>query len=52
MRPLGIPIFNDRIVQEVFRLILEPIYEPVFKRLASNFGFRPGKGSHDAIPRN
>ena len=29
-RPLGIPTFTDRIVQEVCRMILEAIYEPKF----------------------
>lgn len=51
MRPLGVPTFRDRIVQEAIRLILDAIYEPVFERRNANFGFRPGKGCHDAIIR-
>src|SRR5690554_6886535 len=30
MRPLGIPTFTDKLVQEVLRMILESVYEPVF----------------------
>ena len=46
-RPLGIPSINDRLVQEVIRSILEPIYELNF----SNFshGFRPNRGCHTAL---
>jgi group II intron reverse transcriptase/maturase len=46
-RPLGLPTANDKIVQEVMRMILEAIYEPVFYE--TNFGFRRGKGCHDAL---
>jgi len=46
-RPLGLPTTNDKIVQEVIRLILEAIYEPVFSELS--FGFRSGRGCHDAL---
>lgn len=46
-RPLGLPTANDKIVQEVIRLILEAIYEPVFSELS--FGFRAGRGCHDAL---
>lgn len=46
-RPLGLPTANDKIVQEVMRMILEAIYEPVFSELS--FGFRPGLGCHDAL---
>ncbi len=49
LRPLEILTFDDRIVQEAPRLILESIYEPIFKRLSVNFGFRPEKSSHDVI---
>lgn len=47
MRPLGIPTFTDKIVQEVIRLILNSIYEPVF--LKCSHGFRPAKGCHTAL---
>ncbi len=47
MRPLGIPTFTDKLVQEVMRVILESVYEPVF--LDCSHGFRPGKGCHTAL---
>lgn len=46
-RPLGIPSVNDKLVQEVVRLILESIYEPTF--LPTSHGFRPGKSCHTAL---
>ncbi len=48
-RPLGIPSFPDKIVQETMRMVLNAIYEPEFTRTQVNFGFRPGKGCQDAI---
>lgn len=47
MRPLGLPTANDKIVQEVIRMILEAIYEPCFSK--QSFGFRSGLGTHDAL---
>ena len=47
LRPLGLPTANDKIVQEVMRMILEAIYEPVFSN--TSFGFRAGMGCHDAL---
>jgi len=47
LRPLGIPTFYDRIVQEVVRTILQVIYEPIFSEFSH--GFRPGRGCHTAI---
>jgi group II intron reverse transcriptase/maturase len=46
-RPLGIPTTNDRLVQEVLRVILEAIYEPTFSK--NSHGFRPGRGCHTAL---
>ena len=46
-RPLGLPTANDKIVQEVMRMILEAIYEPLF--VEESFGFRPGRGCHNAL---
>ena len=46
-RPLGISIFEDKIVQKRMQEVLESIYEPLF--LECSFGFRPGRGCHDAI---
>jgi group II intron reverse transcriptase/maturase len=46
-RPLLVPCFQDRIVQEVLRMILEPIYEPRFSTYSH--GFRPGRSAHTAL---
>ncbi|WFR56194.1 reverse transcriptase domain-containing protein [Anaerocolumna sp. AGMB13025] len=46
-RPLGIPNFSDRLIQEVCRMILEAIYEPVFSD--NSHGFRPNKSCHTAL---
>jgi len=46
-RPLGISVFEDKIVQGAFRQILEAIYEPLF--LDCSHGFRPKRGCHTAI---
>lgn len=47
MRPLGIPTFTDKLVQEVLRMILQAVYEPVF--LDCSHGFRPNKSCHTAL---
>ena len=47
MRPLGIPTFTDKLVQEVLRMILEAVYEPVF--LDCSHGFRPNRSCHTAL---
>lgn len=46
-RPLGIPSFSDKLVQEVLRTILEAYYEPQFRN--SSHGFRPGRSCHTAL---
>jgi group II intron reverse transcriptase/maturase len=46
-RPLGIPTWRDKLVQEVIRMLLEAYYEPQFSQFAH--GFRPGKGCHTAL---
>jgi len=48
-RPLGMPDFDSKIVQEAIRLTLNSIYEPIFEKSNTNFGFREGKGCHDAV---
>jgi len=48
-RPLGIPTFTDKLVQEVLRMILEAVYEPVF--LDVSHGFRPNRGCHTALTK-
>ena len=47
IRPLGIPSADDKQVQEVVRMILERIYEPLFKD--SSHGFRPRRSCHTAL---
>jgi len=47
MRPLGIPTWKDKLVQEVIRLILESYYEPQFS--PASHGFRPERGCHTAL---
>jgi len=47
MRPLGIPTGDDKLVQEVVKIMLEQIYEPVFSE--NSHGFRPGKSCHSAL---
>lgn len=46
-RPLGIPTFNDKLLQEVVRMILEAIYEGSFD--ANSHGFRPKRSCHTAL---
>lgn len=46
-RPLGIPTFTDKLVQEVLRMVLEAVYEPVF--LPVSHGFRPKRSCHTAL---
>lgn len=48
-RPLGIPIVKDRVIQQAFRQIIEPIFEKEFSE--NSFGFRPKRSCHDAIKR-
>lgn len=48
-RPLGIPTVVDRCVQAMVKNALEPFWEARFER--SSYGFRPGRGCHDAIER-
>ena len=47
MRPLGVPSFDDKLIQEVVRLILESIYEPTFSD--QSHGFRPNRSCHTAL---
>lgn len=46
-RPLGIPSANDKLVQEVVRMILEAIYEGQFEY--TSHGFRPNRSCHTAL---
>ena len=46
-RPLGLPNFTEKLVQEVLRMVLEAYFEPRFRD--SSHGFRPGCGCHTAL---
>ena len=46
-RPLGIPSTDDKLVQEIVRMILEAIYEPTFSN--ASHGFRPNRSGHTAL---
>ena len=46
-RPLGVPVWSDKLVQEVIRLMLEAYYEGQFSR--HSHGFRPERGCHTAL---
>jgi RNA-directed DNA polymerase len=46
-RPLGIPTMVDRARQALAKMVLEPEWEAVFE--PNSYGFRPGRGCHDAI---
>ncbi|MCP4543369.1 MAG: maturase [Chloroflexi bacterium] len=48
-RPLSIPNFSEKLVQEALRMLLEAYYEPHFRD--SSHGFRPGRGCHTALTR-
>lgn len=47
VRQLGIPTVVDRLVQQAILQVLEKLLDPTFS--ASSFGFRPGRGAHDAL---
>ena len=46
-RPLGMPTGDDKLVQEMIRMVLEQIYEPVFSNWSH--GFRPNRSCHTAL---
>lgn len=47
LRPLGIPVVEDKIVQQAVRMILESIWEADF--VEESIGYRPGRGAHQAL---
>jgi RNA-directed DNA polymerase len=47
LRPLGIAAIEDKLVQAAVVAILTPVYEAQF--LGFSYGFRPGRGQHDAL---
>ena len=46
-RPIGIPTFEDKILQRAVTMVLEAVYETEF--LDSSYGFRPGRSAHQAL---
>lgn len=46
-RPIGIPTFEDKVLQKAIAMVLEAVYEQDF--LPCSYGFRPGRGAHDAL---
>jgi RNA-directed DNA polymerase len=46
-RPLGIPTYEDKVLQRAVVMLLEPIYEQDF--LPCSYGFRPGRSAHQAL---
>jgi RNA-directed DNA polymerase len=47
VRQLGIPTVLDRLIQQALHQVLQPIFDPTFS--ASSYGFRPGRGAHQAM---
>ena len=47
VRQLGIPTAMDRLIEQAMLQVLEPLFDPYFSE--SSFGFRPGRGAHDAL---
>ena len=46
-RPIGIPTFEDKVLQRAVVMVLEPIYEQDF--YDCSYGFRPGRSAHQAL---
>lgn len=46
-RPIGIPTFEDKILQRAVAMVLEAVYEPSFYDFS--YGFRPGRSAHQAL---
>jgi RNA-directed DNA polymerase len=46
-RPIGIPTFEDKVLQRAVVMVLEAIYEQDF--LPCSYGFRPGRSAHQAL---
>ena len=49
MRPIGIPTFEDKVLQRAVVMVLEAVYEQDF--MECSYGFRPGRSAHDALER-
>lgn len=49
VRPIGIPTFEDKVLQRAVHMVLEPVYEQEFHDCS--YGFRPGRSAHQALGR-
>jgi RNA-directed DNA polymerase len=49
LRPLGIPVVQCRIAQDVLRQLISPIFEKIFHE--NSYGFRPGRSCHQAVKK-
>jgi len=47
LRPIGMPTFEDKVLQRAIVMILERLYEPIFHPYS--FGYRPGRSAHQAL---
>jgi RNA-directed DNA polymerase len=47
MRPIGLPTFEDKVLQRAVAMVLEAVYEQDFH--ACSYGFRPGRSAHHAL---
>jgi len=48
-RPLGISCYEDKLVEKAVAMLLEIVYEPIFKELS--YGYRPGRNCHQAVKK-
>ncbi|GAC1663578.1 MAG: group II intron reverse transcriptase/maturase [Candidatus Dormibacteraceae bacterium] len=48
-RPIGIPTFEDKVLQRAVAMVLEAVYEQEF--LDCSYGFRPGRSAHQALAK-
>lgn len=48
-RPIGVPTFEDKVLQRAVAMVLESVYEQEFRDCS--WGFRPGRSAHDALER-
>ena len=46
-RPIGIPTFEDKVLQRAVTMVLEAVYEESFR--SGSYGFRPGRSAHQAL---
>jgi RNA-directed DNA polymerase len=46
-RPLGVPTYEDKVLQKAFVMLVEPVFEKEFDE--GSYGYRPGRTAHDAI---